>query len=166
MAVQTLPFGTLITVDRQSAIPIFRQIANSLIKLIRKGKIKPGYQLPATRDMASVLKLNRTTIVAAYEEMQAQGWLEVVKRKGNFVTQHLPLTSPKSFEENKREKFLSLDQKIFYRQIAVRQPLTRQLKPYQLMINDGYPDARIAPLDLIIDRYKFLSGRTNEHSRL
>ncbi|TYR31768.1 PLP-dependent aminotransferase family protein [Sphingobacterium phlebotomi] len=166
MAVQTLPFGTLIAVDRQSAIPIFRQIANSLIKLIRKGKIKPGYQLPATRDMASMLKLNRTTIVAAYEEMQAQGWLEVIKRKGNFVAQHLPVTSPKSFEASTQERLLSLDQKIFYRQIAVPQPLTRQLKPYQMMINDGYPDARIAPLDLIVDRYKFLSGRTNVHNRL
>ncbi len=166
MAVLTLPFSTLIAVDRASAVPVFKQVANSLIELIKNGKIKPCYQLPASRDMALMLQLNRTTIVAAYEEMQVQGWLEVIKRKGNFVAQHLPVTSPKSFEMSTREKSLSGDQKIFYKQIAVRPPLTRKLKPSQLMISDGYPDPRIAPLDLIVDRYRFLSGRTNVHNRL
>jgi len=166
MAVQTLPFSTLIAIDRQSTIPIFRQLANGLIDLIKKGKLKPGYQLPASRDMASMLKLNRTTIVAAYEELQAQGWFEVIKRKGNFVSRQLPVTNPKTFEDASLNKLISPDQHNFYKQIAARQPATRQLKPYQLMINDGYPDARIAPLDLIIDRYKFLSKRTNLHAKL
>ncbi len=166
MAVQTLPFSTLIAVDRQSPVPIFRQVANSLIELIKNGKIKAGYQLPASRDMATMLNLNRTTVVAAYGELQAEGWLEVIKRKGNFVSQQLPVTSPRLFEVSTPEKFLSQDQKTFYRPIAVRQPIKRQLKPHQLMINDGYPDARIARLDLITDRYKFLSGRPNVHNKL
>lgn len=166
MAVPTLPFRTLIAIDRHSTVPVFRQVANSLIQLIKNEKIKPGYQLPASRDMASILQLNRSTIVAAYEEMQAQGWLEVIKRKGNFVVQHLPVISPNSFEASPKGKLLSGDQKIFYRQITTPQLLTRQLKPNQLMINDGYPDARIAPLHLILDQYKFLSGRTNVHNRL
>ncbi len=34
------------------------------------------------------------------------------------------------------------------------------------MINDGYPDARLAPLDSIYDRYRFLSKRVHLHSRL
>lgn len=166
MAVQTLPFSTLIAVDRQSPVPIFRQVANSLIELIKNGKIKAGYQLPASRDMATMLNLNRTTVVAAYEELQAEGWLEVIKRKGNFVSQQLPVTSPRLFEVSTPEKFLSKDQKTFYRPVAVRLPKKRQLKPHQLMINDGYPDARIAPLDLITDRYKFLSGRPNVYNKL
>jgi len=57
MAVQTLPFSTLIAVDRQSAAPIFKQVANNLIELIKNGKIKSGYRLPATRDMASMFKV-------------------------------------------------------------------------------------------------------------
>jgi len=166
MTLQTLPFSTLIAVDRRSTTPIFRQVANSLIELIKSGKIKPGYQLPASRDMASMLKLNRTTVVAAYEELQAQGWFEVIERRGNFVARQLPVMNPKSFGVSSSDKSLSQEQEIFYRQVAARQPVTRQIKPYQLMINDGYPDARIAPLDLIIDRYKFLSKRTNIHSKL
>ena len=69
MTAQTLPFGTLIQIDRKSATPVFRQLANGLIDIISKGQLKPGYQLPASRDMASMLKLNRTTVVAAYEEL-------------------------------------------------------------------------------------------------
>lgn len=166
MTVQTLPFSTLILIDRQSTIPIFRQLANGLIDLIKNGKIKPGYQLPASRDMASMLKLNRTTVVAAYEELQDQGWLEVIKRKGNFVSRQLPVTNPKIFGDVASNKYPIRDANNFYKQIAVSRPATRQLKPYQLMINDGYPDARIAPLELIIDRYKFLSKRTSLHAKL
>lgn len=166
MAVQTLPFSTLIFINRQSAIPIFRQVANNLIKLIKNGKIKPGYQLPSSREMASMLQLNRTTIVASYEEMQVQGWLEVKKRKGNFVAKHLPVASPRSFQRIPEEKHILGDQKITYRQIAAPQPLTRHLKPGQLMMNDGYPDARIAPLEQIAERYKFLSDRINVHNKL
>lgn len=166
MAVQTLPFSTLIVINRQSAVPIFRQVANNLIELIKNGKIKPGYQLPSGREMASMLELNRTTIVASYEEMKVQGWLEVKKRKGNFVAQHLPVARPRSFVRITKEKHLSGDQKFTYRQIAVPQPITRQLKPGQLMMNDGYPDVRIAPLEQITERYKFLSGRITVHNKL
>lgn len=166
MTAQTLPFSTLIPIDRQSSIPIFRQLADGLIDLIKKGKIKPGYQLPPSRDMASMLKLNRTTVVAAYEELQTQGWFEVVERKGNFVSRHLPVTNPKPFETETSNKIIAQDQNNFYKQVAVRQSATRQLEPYQLMINDGYPDARIAPLDLILDRYRFLSKRTKLHPKL
>lgn len=166
MTVQTLPFSTLIGVDRQSTLPIFKQVANGLMHLIKKGKLKPGYRLPASRDMASMLKINRTTVVAAYEELQTQGWLEAIGRKGNFIAQQLPVTNPKSFEEDISNKFVSPAHEPFYQQIAVRESVTRRLKPYQLMINDGYPDARIAPLDSIIDQYRFLSKRTKLHARL
>lgn len=161
-----LPFSTLIPINRQSATPVFTQLANGLIDLIRKGQIKPGYQLPASREMASVLKLNRTTVVAAYEELQVQGWVETIKRKGNFISNRLPIISPKAFQRPTSTGFPAAQHNNFYRVIAAPQVETRRLKPNQLMINDGYPDARIAPLDLIIDRYRFLSRRMNTCNKL
>ncbi len=166
MKVPTLPFSTLILIDRQSSIPIYTQLANSLIDLIRNGKLKSGYQLPASRDMASTLKLNRTTVIAAYEELQVQGWVETIKRKGNFVSMHLPITSPKSFQGTTSNESTVKQIDKFYRTIAAPQSGIRKLKSQQLMINDGYPDARIAPLDLIIDRYRFLSKRMNAYNKL
>ena len=75
MAAQTLPFSNLISIDKTSAVPVFRQLATGLIRLIRNGKIKPGHQLPPSRDMAAMIRLNRTTVIAAYDELRAQGWL-------------------------------------------------------------------------------------------
>lgn len=166
MTVQTLPFSTLISIDRKSPTPVFRQLANGLIDLIRKGQLKAGYQLPASRDMASMLKVNRTTIVAAYEELQAQGWVESVKRKGNFVSKYLPISSPKSFQSPHLSGVPAGQPNKFYRTIAAPPSGTRKLMAHQIMINDGYPDARIAPLDLIIDRYRFLSKRMNTYNKL
>lgn len=166
MTVPTLPFSTIILIDRKSSIPIFIQLANSVIDLIKKGQLKSGYQLPASRDMASMLKLNRTTVIAAYEELQVQGWVETIKRKGNFVSMHLPITKPKSFQGPTSTHSTVKQPNKFYRTIAAPQYETRNLKSQQLMINDGYPDARIAPLDSIIDRYRFLSKRMNTHAKL
>lgn len=166
MAVQALPYSNLIEIDRHSAIPIFKQVAKGIILLIRNGKLKPGYQLPASRDMASMLKLNRTTVVSAYEDLQAEGWLEVVERKGNFVAQQLPVIHPKPFGPVATDGPASQEDGNFYRQIAARPSSQRLLSAHQLMINDGYPDARLAPLDSIYDRYRFLSKRIHLHSRL
>ncbi len=166
MVNQTLPFSTLISIDRSSTIPIFKQVVNALIELIKTEKLRSGHQLPATRDMAQMLKLNRTTIVAVYEELQLQGWLDVIRRKGYFIARQLPLTTPLPFDAPLEDKHLPANGPSPYKTIAVRQQLARSLKPYQLMINDGYPDARIAPLNLLIDRYKFLAGKTNLHNKL
>ncbi|PWG81944.1 aminotransferase-like domain-containing protein [Pararcticibacter amylolyticus] len=164
MSIHTLPFGNLIEIDRNSALPVFRQVANGLICLIRNGKIRPGYQLPPSRLMASELKLNRTTIVAAYDELSAQGWLEVTERRGVFVSKRLPGVSPRSFQADTEEE--GLPGPSFYRRITERPPVSPELKPFDLMINDGYPDQRIAPLGAIFNHYKTLANRAYLHGQL
>jgi GntR family transcriptional regulator/MocR family aminotransferase len=166
MGVQALPYSNLIEIDRDSSLPIFKQVANGIIFLIKTEKIKPGYQLPASRDMASMLNINRTTVVSAYEDLQLEGWLEVVERKGNFVAQQLPVVNPKPFAPVAADGPNSPEDGNFYRQLAAWQSSKRSLSPHQLMINDGYPDSRLAPLDSIYDRYKFLYKRVHLHSRL
>ena len=55
LIVQMLPFKTLIAIRKNAAMPVYRQIANSLIRLIQDGILKPGAPLPASREMASIL---------------------------------------------------------------------------------------------------------------
>ncbi|PST83175.1 hypothetical protein C7T94_11285 [Pedobacter yulinensis] len=156
MAIQTLPFSTLISIERTSATPVFRQLAGAIITLISNGKIKPGHQLPSTREMAGLIKLNRTTVVAAYDELSAQGWLEVDGRKGMFVSKRLPVVGPQSFKSANHSTSDGSGEKDFYRQISFGRPPRHEVKPFHLMINDGYPDHRIAPLNSIFNRYKTL----------
>lgn len=166
MASQTLPFGNLISINRTSATPIFRQLANALITLIRNGKLKPGRQIPSSRDMAALIGLNRTTVVAAYDELKAQGWLEVIGKKGMFVSRHLPVLDPKAFRSDDPLSLIASVQPEFYRQIIFDRPPGRDLKPFHLLINDGYPDARLAPLHSLFNRYKTLLSKPNLHGPL
>lgn len=166
MAFQTLPYSNLIEIDRKSPVAIFKQVSNGLILLIKSGKIKSGYQLPPSRILASALKLNRTTVVSAYEELQSQGWLVAIKRKGIFVTGKLPVVQAKPFDSSLAGKQFSEHEVDFYKKVAVRKPVERLPKPHYLMINDGYPDARHAPLDSILDRYRDLSSRAYLHGTL
>ena len=93
-----LPFQTLLVIDRTGATPVYQQIANGLIHIIRNGMIKPGSVLPSTRAMAVLLQVHRKTVVAAYEELSAQDWIESAPRKSISVSKRLPDLKPRSFK--------------------------------------------------------------------
>ena len=166
MALQKLPFRNLIDIDRSSTTPIFKQVANGIIQLIKSGKIRPGYRLPASRDMSTIMKLNRTTIVAAYDEICAEGWAEVLGKKGIFISKRLPIIKPKSFGIDLMKGDGDVSLPTFYNKVNFSRPPSLELKPYQLIINDGYPDQRIAPIALILDRYKALLNKPSFHGKL
>lgn len=166
MGIPTLPYKTLIEIDRYSTEPIFKQVASALISLIRRGKLTSGFQLPASRELALALSLNRSTILSAYNELLDEGWLSAVTRKGYFVATHLPLTTPTYLVSASALAHQIQPDKSFYRQVTPL-PSTKTIPgPDQLAINDGYPDVRLAPLDSIYERYRFLAKRTHYHNRL
>ncbi|MEZ4685448.1 MAG: GntR family transcriptional regulator [Bacteroidia bacterium] len=68
-----LPFKTLIQLDHDSGMPLYLQIANAIIREISQGRIAPGLRMPGSRSMATILDLNRRTVVAGYDELIAQG---------------------------------------------------------------------------------------------
>ncbi|HWE60681.1 MAG TPA: PLP-dependent aminotransferase family protein [Chloroflexota bacterium] len=59
--------------DPSSAVPLFRQLVQHVRGQIVNGSLAPGTQLPAQRALAERLGVNRSTIVAAYQELQADG---------------------------------------------------------------------------------------------
>src|SRR6185437_243454 len=59
--------------DTTSNIPIFRQLVHHFRNQIHLGILVPGAQLPPQRALAQQLGVNRSTIVAAYQELQADG---------------------------------------------------------------------------------------------
>lgn len=89
-----LPYSTLLSIDKTSKTPVFLQIAGGITENIRQGTIQAGTQLPGTRTMAESLGLHRKTVIAAYEELLAQGWLETQNSRGTFVSQKLPEIKP------------------------------------------------------------------------
>ena len=151
-----LPFPTLIPIDRNAETAIFQQIAHQLVRLIRDGLIQPGAKLPGTREMAVLLGVHRKTIVAAYEELNAQDWIEIIPRKGITVSAHLPELKPKSFKpRNRRAAYpdtagFSFDTRLSMPEFSLAK------QPHRLSFNDGLPDGRLAPMDLLVRAYKGL----------
>jgi GntR family transcriptional regulator / MocR family aminotransferase len=81
----------LITIDRQAAIPIYRQIAEALQGLIRRGQFSPGARMPSTRDLALRLGVSRFTMEKVYQELSRQGVVTPVRANGTFVNSFEPL---------------------------------------------------------------------------
>ncbi len=71
-------------IDPRSETPIYLQVVHALIQDIRRGRLLPGTILPSTRAMADTLGVNRKTIVLAYDDLVAQGWLKRAAREGRL----------------------------------------------------------------------------------
>lgn len=65
--------------------PAYLQIKNYLADLIQKGLLQNGERLPATRELSELFKVSRNTIVQAYQVLEAEGLIEIIKGQGAFV---------------------------------------------------------------------------------
>lgn len=72
--------------DAQSDIPLYQQLSRHFERLIASGGLAAGERLPATRELAGLLGLNRTTVSAAYELLEAEGLIRGEVGRGSFVT--------------------------------------------------------------------------------
>src|SRR5450755_363049 len=80
--------------DAASAEPIYQQLAAALSNAIRAGRIAVGARLPSERLYAQALKLSRTTVTAAYQELRAMGLLRGYVGRGAIVIANDPDRSP------------------------------------------------------------------------
>lgn len=72
-------------VDAGSGVPVYRQLAESIASLIRNGVVEAGERLPATRELAGQLGLNRATVSAAYALLDEAALIEGHVGRGSFV---------------------------------------------------------------------------------
>jgi DNA-binding transcriptional MocR family regulator len=86
-AILSVPNGMLnsIQFEERSSIPIYRQLADRIADQIRTGALLDGQRLPPTRELAGQLGLNRTTVSAAYEVLEAEGLIKGHVGRGSFV---------------------------------------------------------------------------------
>ncbi|WP_436408199.1 PLP-dependent aminotransferase family protein [Burkholderia gladioli] len=68
-----------------------RQLAQALRDAIRRGGLLPGEPLPATRQLAAALGLARGTVIEAFEQLVAEGFLVSRGRTGTWVAPALSL---------------------------------------------------------------------------
>jgi len=77
-------------IDPNSEAPLYRQVYESIREQIASGELEDGFRLPATRELAGQLGLNRTTISAAYELLEHDGLITGHVGRGSFVARPHP----------------------------------------------------------------------------
>jgi GntR family transcriptional regulator/MocR family aminotransferase len=157
-----IPFKSLIQLDKAAATPVFLQLSDQLNQLIQAGQLMAGQRLPGTRQLAELFGVHRQTVVAAYDEGLAQGWLESRPGSGTYVAAHMPQQNPQKLTATST--------------VSQAQPgYAFETKPYlarPVMVNkaglhldDGFPDSRLAPVDELSRAYRsyFRWGNPQQH---
>ena len=148
----------LIVVNKKSEIAVYLQITNAFIQQIRQGRLRKGLKLPGSREMASLLNVNRTTVIAAFTELEAQGWIELLPRKGTFVRATLPLLSPKKIAEVTSPFTIPQHPGFHYDDKRIIPVSAFDFPPSgKLVFNDGFPDVRITPAEQFTKAMRRLS---------
>jgi GntR family transcriptional regulator/MocR family aminotransferase len=86
-----------IPLDRSSTLPLGQQISQHLAQLIRDGVLTSGVKLSATRELARLLHVDRSTVAKAYSALLAEGLLTSHVGQGTFVAAQealFPLPTP------------------------------------------------------------------------
>jgi GntR family transcriptional regulator/MocR family aminotransferase len=89
MAKRTTTPALMLTL-RGPGTPAHRWLCTALRAEILEGRLRPGARLPATRDLAGQYGLSRGTIVSAFEQLKAEGYLEGTVGSGTYVNKILP----------------------------------------------------------------------------
>jgi GntR family transcriptional regulator len=82
----------LITLERHSGQPVFRQIVEQVRFQVASGLLVPGTPIPSTRDLAARLGINPMTVSKAYAALEQEGVLDrrpglaLVVRAGSEAT--------------------------------------------------------------------------------
>lgn len=75
-----------IPLNRESEEPIYRQLIRHVKLQIESGTLPAGTRLPASRELAHMLDISRISVVNAYAELRAEGYLSAHTGRGTFVS--------------------------------------------------------------------------------
>ena len=82
----------MLGLDRGAGVPLHRQLYEGLREAILTGRLRPGARLPSTRTLASDLGASRNTVLAAFGQLLAEGYLAGRVGAGTTVASTLPET--------------------------------------------------------------------------
>jgi GntR family transcriptional regulator/MocR family aminotransferase len=70
--------------------PLYRRVYHALKSMIRDGRLSPSARLPSSRELAADLRVSRNTVVLAYEQLLAEGYVVSRDRATASVANTLP----------------------------------------------------------------------------
>jgi GntR family transcriptional regulator/MocR family aminotransferase len=159
------PWTLKIRIRRDSRIAVFLQIAHALIEEIRRGRLAPGSALPGTRELAESLHVNRKTVVQAYDELAAQGWLATERTRGTFVSSELPIVE--GGESDTPTPAAHMPDRPDFRLVGTAPNIPLVLPEKNLLVfDDGAPDTRHVPVAALARAYRSALTAAARRNRL
>lgn len=160
------PFFSSLNLDKGSTKPVYAQLTGELTISIKDGILQPLTRLPSSRQLAQFLGVHRKTIIRAYDDLLAQGWLESKPGNGTFVARYLPLIQPKKFNAEFKTAADPLQVAGFnFKQAAhLEREFSKTGTTYHL--DDGFPDPRLAPFYDLSRAYRTQLIMGNAYNRL
>lgn len=92
---------------------IYQQIYRGIKESILEGRLKPDEKLPSKRELATQIKVSINSVVNAYEQLLAEGYIYTTERRGyyveniaHFIQAEAPKSSilPEDLKENSFDK--------------------------------------------------------------
>ncbi|MFT8464252.1 PLP-dependent aminotransferase family protein [Acetobacter persici] len=155
-----------ITLDPQSGQPLYLQIANAVMQEIERGRLSAGDYLPSTRALADALAVNRKTIVLAFEELVAQGWIETSGTSGTQVSATLPVRPASSRPDKKGDTEKTASPQAGFRYIVAPARALAVLEDHGVKLDEGSPDGRLFPADVLARAYRSALSKVSRYNRL
>src|SRR2546423_8790734 len=81
---------TTVTLQPGAPVPLFRQIYLQLRDAILSGQLSSGKRLPSSRTLARELGAARNTVLNAFDQLKAEGYLEGHVGRGTTVVRDFP----------------------------------------------------------------------------
>ncbi|TPH18021.1 PLP-dependent aminotransferase family protein [Litorilituus lipolyticus] len=126
-------------------------IADAIRAAIKTEQVAQGELLPSARTLAQQLNVNRHTVMAAFAELVAQGWVESRERASYRVVKFLPIQTSKSLEVNLESTAVLKPFKWqFAKQVCSDTHLAsanKKASEYLFNFSGGQPDIRQFPFD-------------------
>jgi 2-aminoadipate transaminase len=82
-----------LSIDRSRREPVYQQIRDGIVAMIKAGTLQPGDKLPGTRELAAQLAVSRKTVLQAYLELAADSWVETQPGSCTYVLDRCQLTA-------------------------------------------------------------------------
>lgn len=128
--------------------PLFVRIARAISADIRRGRLSSRARLPGSRELGKRLGAHRNTVLAAYAELEQEGWITSERARGTFVAQVLPEKRPRRFKPPEPPRLRSLEL------APLTLPDAGAVPKGALALLGGVPDARLMPRAALARAYR------------
>jgi GntR family transcriptional regulator/MocR family aminotransferase len=154
------PSSFSLAIDHDDHTPLFIAISRAVARDIARGRLRPGDAIPGTRTLAATLGVHRSTVVAAYAELVAQGW---VATKPGGATE-VATAAPGLGVRREAARFASpigVARRAGFRvdPLPVATPVWPDVAKGAIELWGGVPDLRLVPVELLSRAYRRAARR-------